>query len=89
LQAAIVRRAESFSVLLGADIIAINARHADALGRAQTCLEASVEKLRAHDASELVASELRGALDAFGEIGGKIDNERMLDMLFATFCIGK
>ncbi len=89
LQAAIVRRAESFSVLLGADIIAINARHADALGRAQTCLEASVEKLRTHDASELVASELRGALDAFGEIGGKIDNERMLDMLFATFCIGK
>jgi tRNA modification GTPase len=61
----------------------------DSAQPAQTCLEASVEKLRAHDASELVASELRGALDAFGEIGGKIDNERMLNMLFATFCIGK
>ena len=89
LQAAIVRRAEALSVTLGAEIIAINARHADALGRAQTCLESSVEKLQNHEASELVASELRGALDAFGEISGKIDNERMLDRLFAAFCIGK
>jgi tRNA U34 5-carboxymethylaminomethyl modifying GTPase MnmE/TrmE len=29
------------------------------------------------------------ALDALGEIAGKIDNERMLDHLFKTFCIGK
>lgn len=89
LQDAIVRRAEAFSVTLGAEIIAINARHADALGRARTCLESSVEKLQHHEAGELVASELRGALEAFGEIGGKIDNEKMLDRLFATFCIGK
>lgn len=67
LQAAIVRRADAFSVPHGEDIIAINARHADALGRAQTCLESSVEKLQAHEASELVASELRGALDAWGD----------------------
>jgi tRNA modification GTPase len=32
---------------------------------------------------------LRGAADAFGEISGKIDNEKVLDRLFATFCIGK
>jgi tRNA modification GTPase len=40
-------------------------------------------------ASELVASDLRSALEAFGEISGKIDNEKVLDRLFATFCIGK
>jgi tRNA modification GTPase len=38
---------------------------------------------------ELLASDLRGALEAFGEIAGKIDHERVLDQLFATFCIGK
>ena len=40
-------------------------------------------------APELLASDLRGALDAFGEISGRIDHERVLDELFAAFCIGK
>jgi len=89
LRAAIVRHAESYSVKLGDDLIAINARHADALARAQICLAGAETKLTGETASELVASDLRGALDAFGEIAGKVDNERMLDHLFATFCIGK
>jgi tRNA modification GTPase len=38
---------------------------------------------------ELLASDLRGVLNAFGEISGKIDNERILDRIFAKFCIGK
>jgi tRNA modification GTPase len=28
-------------------------------------------------------------LEAYGSISGKVDNERMLDALFSTFCIGK
>jgi tRNA modification GTPase len=43
----------------------------------------------AGEASELLASDLRSALAALGEISGRIDNERMLDALFANFCIGK
>ena len=39
--------------------------------------------------AELLASDLRGALGALGEISGRVDNERMLDQLFASFCIGK
>ena len=39
--------------------------------------------------AELLASDLRGALEALGEISGKVDNERVLDQLFASFCIGK
>ena len=35
------------------------------------------------------AAQARAALDALGEIVGRIDNERMLDKLFASFCIGK
>jgi tRNA modification GTPase len=70
-------------------VIAINARHARALGQAKANLESARQKLSDKTASELVASDLRGALEAFGEIAGKIDNEKVLDRLFATFCIGK
>ncbi|WP_221031630.1 tRNA uridine-5-carboxymethylaminomethyl(34) synthesis GTPase MnmE [Actomonas aquatica] len=71
------------------DQIAINARHADALRRATDCLETALANLRSSGPTELLASDLRGVVDAFGEIGGRIDNEAMLDRLFATFCIGK
>lgn len=87
--AAIVSRADVFAQTHGEEIIAINARHAAALLRAQTCLSEARAKLTTQGPIELLASDLRGALDAYGEIGGKIDNERMLDRLFATFCIGK
>ncbi|MEY3774683.1 MAG: hypothetical protein RLZZ129_1463, partial [Verrucomicrobiota bacterium] len=89
LQAALVRRAEALAVSVGAELIAINARHADALARAKTCLAEAKTKLEASEATELVASELREALAAYGEIAGRVDNERMLDHLFSSFCIGK
>lgn len=89
LVAAVERRAEVFRRDSGAEIIAINARHASALTRARECLASALSNVGAHGPVELLASDLRGALDAVGEIGGKIDNERMLDHLFAAFCIGK
>ena len=71
------------------DAVAINARHAHALATADDCLGQSLAKLAANAPAELLASDLRGALDAFGEISGKIDSERVLDRLFSAFCIGK
>lgn len=85
----VVALADAFRQDQGAEIIAINARHADALRRARECLEAARAKITVNGAVELLSSDIRGALDAFGEIAGKIDNERMLDHLFKTFCIGK
>jgi tRNA modification GTPase len=89
LSGAVERRAEIFRRDQGDEIIAINARHAAALAHAKNCLTAALANLSAQGPVELLASDLRGALDALGEIGGRIDNERMLDHLFATFCIGK
>jgi tRNA modification GTPase len=89
LQAKIVRLAEAFRVETGEDLIAINARHAHALGQALGCLAEARQKLADGISSDLLASDLRGALDAFGDISGKVDNEKMLDQLFARFCIGK
>ena len=69
--------------------VAINVRHADALAAAESALRAARDKLAADGPVELLASDLRAALDALGAITGRVDNERMLDHLFATFCIGK
>ena len=89
LQRAIAKLADGFQPSVGDELIAINARHATALKQATQCLISARTKFAENVSGELVASDLRGALDAFGEISGKIDNEKMLDQLFASFCIGK
>lgn len=86
---AIGRSADSFQVDLGEDAVAVSARHAHALAEARDALAAARAKLDAVGPVELLASDLRAVLAAFGEITGQVDNERMLDQLFATFCIGK
>lgn len=87
--AAISQKADSFQQDAGSDAIAINARHAHALGQARGGLRDALAKVASAEPTELLASDLRSALAAYGEICGKIDNERMLDQLFASFCIGK
>jgi len=89
LRVEIARRADAFRQETGEELVAINARHADALDRAKTGLADALAKLAAGGPAELLASDLREALAALGEIAGRIDNERMLDRLFASFCIGK
>ena len=45
--------------------------------------------LHQSEPAELVASHLREGLGHLEAIVGKVDNERVLDKLFASFCIGK
>jgi tRNA modification GTPase len=67
------------------------ARHRRALASAASGLQ------RASDASagerlrdpEVVASQLRGALDALGELTGRLTPDDVLGRVFATFCVGK
>jgi tRNA modification GTPase len=89
LRAAISQRTDSFQPVVGDELIAINARHAQALAEATKCLATAREKFAERHSGELVASDLRCALEAFGRISGKIDHEKILDQLFSTFCIGK
>jgi len=83
------RLADGLQQTFGEERIAINVRHAHFLAEARACLTSALEKVSSKGPPELLASDLRGALAAFGEISGKVDNERMLDQLFASFCIGK
>lgn len=74
----------------GEHAIAINARHQASLISARTALTAALELLE--DSSndvELAAIDLREALDALGEIPGKVDTEDLLGVIFSSFCIGK
>ena len=38
---------------------------------------------------EIVAAEIRQALDALGQIVGTVYNDDILDLVFGRFCIGK
>ena len=69
--------------------VMINARHQDALGRARVATLRTVEALRENQPLELVALDLRIAVNAVGEIVGKTATEDLLDAIFSRFCIGK
>lgn len=76
---------------------AVLARHRGALGRAlegvRGALEAAgdvgVEEAGSVRDVELVAQELRGALDAVGEVSGAITPDDVIGRVFSTFCVGK
>jgi tRNA modification GTPase len=69
--------------------VMINSRHQDALRRARGALLSSLEGLRGDQTLEVVAMELRIAVNAVGEIVGKTTTEDLLDSIFSQFCIGK
>jgi len=69
--------------------VMINARHQDALRRAQDAAGRGAAAFRAVADLELVALDLRIAANAVGEIVGKTTTEDLLDSIFSQFCIGK
>ncbi len=72
-----------------AEALVTNRRHIDALGRAQTAIAAARAAATAGEPGEIVAGEVRLALDALGEITGEAAAPDLLDRIFARFCIGK
>jgi len=69
--------------------VMINSRHQDALSRARAATQRTLEALRADATLELVAMDLRIAVNAVGEVVGKTATEDLLDSIFSQFCIGK
>ena len=69
--------------------VMINSRHQEALGRARTATLETIAALRADLSLELVALDLRIAVNAVGEIVGKTTTDDLLDSIFSQFCLGK
>jgi tRNA modification GTPase len=69
--------------------VMINSRHQDALNRARAATLLTIDAFRSDETLELVAMDLRIAVNAVGEIVGKTTTEDLLDMIFSQFCIGK
>jgi tRNA modification GTPase len=78
----------AFGRSAGSSTLALNARHLAAIADARAAL------VRARDiaqgaAPELIALELRDALDHVGRVRGQVTPDDVLGRVFATFCIGK
>ncbi len=69
--------------------VMINARHEDALRRGREAGDRAAGALRAGMSLELVALDLRVALQAVGEIVGATTTDDLLDVVFSEFCLGK
>jgi tRNA modification GTPase len=69
--------------------IAVNARQAAALRKADEALARLAAAVEAGAQAEILSVETRCALDALGAITGRSMSEALLDAIFAKFCIGK
>jgi tRNA modification GTPase len=69
--------------------IVTNIRHYDALQRASTALQDIQHGLQHKQTTELIALDIKHALEALGEITGAVTNDEILGNIFGKFCIGK
>lgn len=69
------------------DTLALTARHVDAVSRCRAALARAAAL--PESATEVVAEEVRQAVDALGEILGRVTPDDVLGRVFASFCVGK
>jgi tRNA modification GTPase len=69
--------------------LAINARHRACLDSARQFASAAAAALASGVSVELIAEDLRAALDAVGDVVGRVEADDVLGRVFSTFCIGK
>ena len=90
LKSAIASALGGLSNSLGAGVIALTQRHQAMLRRVLDVLEQTNNLLaKAEAPAELLAATLRDALDALGELVGRVTPDDVLDHVFARFCVGK
>lgn len=85
----IAKTAISEQILEIEHAIVPNLRHKIALDRSLQAASSAIEGMRKRIHLELIAIDIKEAMDSLGEITGVIANEDMLDRIFSRFCIGK
>ncbi len=71
------------------ETIVTNARHAESLRKAHDALNKITEGLNNKVPGDLLALDIRYALDELGSITGQVTNDDLLGNIFSKFCIGK
>ena len=71
------------------NVIITNQRHFEALGKSLDAVNKVKEAITFQISTELLAYELRNALEHLGEISGEVTNDEVLGNIFSKFCIGK
>ena len=74
---------------ISASDVVFTMRQRDVISRALDILEQTSDSLIEGIGHELVAIDLRKALDTIGEITGEVLTDDILDRIFSEFCIGK
>ncbi|WP_149302878.1 tRNA uridine-5-carboxymethylaminomethyl(34) synthesis GTPase MnmE [Pareuzebyella sediminis] len=75
--------------LRNSDTIVTNSRHYDALVKALEAIDRVRLGMDEGISSDLLAIDIREALNFLGEITGKVTSDDLLGNIFANFCIGK
>lgn len=71
------------------DVIVTNQRHVIAMETALEHIQQVVEAMEAEVPGDLLAIDIRAALQSLGSITGEITNDELLGNIFSKFCIGK
>lgn len=69
--------------------LAINQRQASAITKAKFCIEQCLVTINNKLPLDFWTIDLRGAIQALGEVTGEEVTESVLDRIFSRFCIGK
>ena len=71
------------------NVVITNQRHFEALQKSLDAVHKVKEAISFQISTELLAYELRNALEHLGEISGEVTNDEVLGNIFSKFCIGK
>ncbi|MGH1518092.1 tRNA uridine-5-carboxymethylaminomethyl(34) synthesis GTPase MnmE [Chryseobacterium sp. JK1] len=71
------------------NVVITNQRHFEALQKSLEAVHKVKEAITFQISTELLAYELRNALEHLGEISGEVTNDEVLGNIFSKFCIGK
>lgn len=71
------------------NVVITNQRHFEALKKSLDSVKKVDEAVTSQITTELLAYELRNALEYLGEISGEFSNDEVLGNIFSKFCIGK
>ena len=69
--------------------ILTNIRQTEAVNAALDYLSAARDAMRAGATPDIVLTEVEGALNAIGELDGRVVREDVTNRIFARFCVGK